>query len=162
MDFRDIVPFRRAARSDVSPLFNTMQQQVNRLFDQVFKEWDDAPSFSVGNGFPFLNVSETNTEVTIKAELPGLEEKDVTLEVTKNQLTIKGEKKSETEEKDKEGMYWMKEISYGNFSRTLSLPFEIDTDKTKASFSKGVLTLTIQKPTESISQTKVIPLSQGG
>ena len=78
-----------------------------------------------------------------------MDEKDIKIEVSKNLVTIQGEKKSETEEKDKEVTY----------SRTISLPFEPDTNKTKTSFSKGILSVTIEKPEENISQSKMIPIS---
>jgi HSP20 family protein len=156
MTFGDIVSTKKSEGSDLVPIFN-IQHQMNEMFDRFFTGWDVCPSFSTVSSFPFLNVSETDKEVSIKAELPGMEEGDVRIEVTKNQVTIKGE--SENEDKDKQETYWMREISYGNFSRTLSLPFEIDSSKTKASFSKGILSLTIEKPTVSLSQTKVIPFT---
>jgi len=159
MTFRDILSLKPRDRSDLVPMAS-IQQQMNDLFDRYFTGWDLCPSFSTTNNFPSLDVTETGKEVRIKAELPGMEEQDVKIEVTKNQLTIRGEKKRETEDKDKQGTCWMKEISYGSFARTVSLPFEIDSDKTKASFSQGILSLTIEKPTENVSQTKVIPLTK--
>ncbi len=158
MVFRDIIPFRKRTGSVLSPVVG-IQRQINQMFDQFLNDWEVFPSLQSVDRFPSLNVSETDKEVSIKAELPGIEEKDIKIDVNKNQLTIRGEKKSESEDKDKEGAYWVKEISYGSFSRSLSLPFEINSDKTKASFSKGVLTLTIEKPTENVSQTKTIPIS---
>lgn len=160
MAFRDIISIKNRGGSDLVPIVN-IQQQMNEMFERFFTGWDLYPSLSTVNCFPSWNVAETDKEITIKAELPGLEEKDVKIEATKNQLTIKGEKKSETEDKDKQGTYWMKEISYGSFCSTLSLPFEIDSNKTKAAFSKGTLSLVIEKPTENLSQTKVIPFTGG-
>ncbi len=154
----NILPFKKRASSNLIPIMS-IQQQMNEVFDRFLTDWDVFPSLQNIDRFPSLNVSETDKEVSIQAELPGMEEKDIKIEVNKNQLTIKGERKSESEDKDKQGTWWVKEISYGNFSRTLSLPFEIDSNKTKASFSKGILTLAIEKPTEMISQSKTIPIT---
>lgn len=158
MAFKDIIPHRRKTGANYIPLAN-IQQQMNEMFGRFLTDWDVFPSLTSSNHFPSLDVAETEKNVTIKAELPGMDEKAIKIEVSKNQVTIQGEKKSETAEKDKEGTYYLKEISYGNFSRTISLPFEPDTNKTKASFSKGILTVTIEKPEENISQTKTIPIS---
>jgi HSP20 family protein len=93
---------------------------------------------------PSMDVAETDKEIEITAELPGLAEKDVQVNVADNVLTIKGEKKSEKEEKDKN--YRMFERSYGAFSRTLDLPAGINPDTIKASLSNGVLKVTVPKP----------------
>ena len=158
MTFKDIIPFRRKTSSDYMPLAN-IQQQMGDIFDRFFTDWDVFPSLTCTNHFPALNVSETENDVMIKAELPGMDEKDIKIEVNKNQMTIRGEKRNETEEKDKEGTYYLKEISQGIFCRTVGLPFDLDTTKTKASFSKGMLTVTIEKPEGSISESKAIPIS---
>jgi HSP20 family protein len=97
-------------------------------------------------------VTETDKELEITAELPGLEEKDVQINVADNLLTIKGEKKAETEQKDKN--YRLVERSYGSFARTLELPAGINPDQIKASIAKGVLTVTVPKPAP--AQTKKI------
>jgi HSP20 family protein len=91
-----------------------------------------------------MNVTETDKEIEITAELPGLQEKDVQVNVADNVLTIKGEKKAEKEEKDTN--YRLFERSYGSFSRTLDLPEGIDADAIKASISNGVLKVTVPKP----------------
>jgi HSP20 family protein len=93
---------------------------------------------------PSMDVVETEKEFEITAELPGLEEKDVQVNVADNVLTIKGEKKAEKEEKDKN--YRMFERSYGSFYRTLELPSGINPDNIKAALSNGVLKVTVPKP----------------
>ena len=93
---------------------------------------------------PSMDVVETEKEFEITAELPGLEEKDVQVNVADNVLTIKGEKKAEKEEKDKN--YRMFERSYGSFYRTLDLPSGINPDNIKAALSNGVLKVTVPKP----------------
>jgi HSP20 family protein len=92
-----------------------------------------------------MDVTETDKEIEISAELPGLEEKDVQVNFADNVLTIKGEKKAEKEQKDKN--YRLYERSYGSFERTLELPAGIDPEAIKASLSNGVLKVTVPKPT---------------
>ena len=87
---------------------------------------------------------ESDREIQITAELPGLEEKDVQVNVADNVLTIKGEKSAQKEEKDKN--YRLVERSYGSFSRSIELPTGVDSGAIKASISKGVLTVVIPKP----------------
>jgi HSP20 family protein len=108
---------------------------------------------------PSIDVSETESELKIEVDLPGVEEKDVDLAISDNVLTIKGEKKAEKEEKKKD--YHLVERSYGSFARSIGLPFEADSDKVKASFSKGVLTVTVPKPPEVKAKEKKIQIGKG-
>ena len=91
-----------------------------------------------------MDVTETDKQIEITAELPGLEEKDVQINLADNVLTIRGEKKAEKEEKDK--TYRLVERSYGSFVRSLELPQGVNADAIKASIDKGVLTVTVPKP----------------
>jgi HSP20 family protein len=91
-----------------------------------------------------MDVTETAKEIEITAELPGLEEKDVQINVADNVLTIRGEKKAEKEEKEKN--YRLVERSYGAFERTLELPEGVNADAIKANIAKGVLKVIIPKP----------------
>jgi HSP20 family protein len=93
---------------------------------------------------PAMDVTETNTEIEVTAELPGLEEKDVQINLADNVLTIRGEKKSERDEKTKD--YRVVERNYGSFYRTMELPAGVDPDKIKASIAKGVLKVVVPKP----------------
>jgi HSP20 family protein len=93
---------------------------------------------------PSVDVTETDKEIEITAELPGLEEKDVQINLSDNLLTIRGEKKAEKEQKDKN--YRIVERSYGSFERTLELPEGINAEAIKANISKGVLKVTLPKP----------------
>ena len=127
-----------------SSLFS-FQREMNRLFDNFFDGFDLAsvettlaPKFS-----PKVNVTETEKEIRVTAELPGLDEKDVTVELDNESLVIKGEKKEEHEEKGKS--WYRMEQSYGAFHRVIPLPSKIDESKAKATFKKGVLSLTIPK-----------------
>ena len=85
----NILPFKKRASSNLIPIMS-IQQQMNEVFDRFLTDWDVFPSLQNIDRFPSLNVSETDKEVSIQAELPGMEEKDIKIEVNKNQLTIKG------------------------------------------------------------------------
>ena len=95
---------------------------------------------------PQIDVSESEHEIHVTAELPGLDEKDVEVILTNDMLTIHGEKKAEREQKDRD--YHLMERSHGTFSRSLPLPFAADPSQVKAAFRDGVLTITIPKPKE--------------
>ena len=139
-------PENGAARR-VSP-FNLLQQEIDRVFED-FGGWRfgraDLPAFS-----PSMEVAETEKTIEITTELPGIEEKDVEISVSDGVLSIRGEKKAEREEKNKS--YRLVERSYGSFQRSLALPPGIDTDSIKANMSKGVLKITLPKPTTSQAQ----------
>lgn len=109
-----------------------------------------------------MDVAETENEIEITAELPGLEEKDVQVNVADNVLTIKGEKKSEKEETDKN--YRMFERSYGSFSRRLELPNGVNPDHIKAHLANGVLKVTVPKPPPAQAkkvEVKTVPVGAG-
>ena len=147
MNLKSLIPVGRqrgVARAD-NP-FVSLQNEIDRLFDDFTRGF---PSLSMGNGgmtamVPTMDVAETDKEIEITAELPGLEEKDVQINVADNVLTIRGEKKAEKEQKDKN--YRLIERSYGSFERSLELPEGFNADAIKASIDKGVLKVTVQKP----------------
>ncbi len=133
---------RNVARND-NP-FMSLQREIDRLFDDFTRGF---PAFSTGGGnelLPSVDVTETDKQIEITAELPGLEEKDVQVNLADNVLTIRGEKKAEKEEKDK--AYRLVERSYGSFVRSLELPEGVDANAIKASIDKGVLKVTVPKP----------------
>ena len=131
----------------------TLRHEMDRLLERFFGEW---PAWPKGNGgwAPRLDVAESGESVTIKAELPGLEAKDVDVSLFGDTLTIKGEKKEEREEKDEH--YHLVERAHGTFSRMVRLPAAVDVEKIKASFKNGVLTVTLPK-TEG-ARHKAIPV----
>jgi len=145
MNLRSLIPVGRSrmlAGSDTQP-FGSLQREINRLFD------DFATGFAGFGGVtrdltPTIDVAETDKQIEITVELPGLEEKDVQINVSDNTLTIRGEKKAEREQKDKD--YHLVERSYGSFARTLELPAGVNADDIKATISKGVLSVTVPKP----------------
>ncbi len=109
---------------------------------------------------PAIDVKETETGLTVTAELPGMSEQDVELSVDDDLLTIKGEKKSEST-KDEKGWH-VQERSYGAFVRSLQLPFTPKPDEVKAEFAKGVLTVTVPKPPEAAKPASRIEIKSGG
>lgn len=109
---------------------------------------------------PAIDVKETETGLTVTAELPGMSEQDVELSVDDDVLTLKGEKKSEST-KDEKGWH-VQERSYGAFVRSLQLPFAPKPDEVKAEFAKGVLTVTVPKPPEAAKPASRIEIKPAG
>jgi HSP20 family protein len=122
----------------------SIQNEMNRLFGSVF----DAPTASNGNTLrrwmPAMDLVETEEHFVLRADLPGLAEEDVTLEVEDNVLTVSGERKAE-HEATKEG-YHRVERAFGSFSRSLTLPEGVDAEAVTANFDRGVLEIRIPKP----------------
>ena len=127
-------------------------REVSRLRREMDRLWDDY--FGAGRRAlrplaefaPAVDIKETAEAVVVKAEVPGMDAKDINISVTGEVLTIKGEKKSEREEKEEN--YHLVERSYGSFSRSLTLPAAVDLDKIEAKYDKGVLTVTCPKKEE--------------
>lgn len=145
-----------ARLEDASP-FYSLHREMNRLFDDAFRGFGVAPFGRQGGfAFPSLEVSETETEVRVCAELPGLDENDIEIKVEDNVLTLSGEKRTEIE--DKERRY--SERSYGRFERRLALG-EVDEDNAAATFKNGVLTITLPKLKQAKDSSRRIPISKG-
>jgi HSP20 family protein len=133
---------------------------MERVFEDFSRDFGWGPPAAAGTAVaPRIDVSETDTAIKIEAEMPGVEEKDVEVVLSNGRLTIKGEKKQETEEKKKD--YHLVERSYGSFARSIGLPFEADPNKVQAKFEKGVLIVTVPKPPEVKAKEKKIPIGKG-
>jgi HSP20 family protein len=165
MAIKDLIPWNSSSRdvgihrgSDVHP-FLAIHREMNRMFDDVLRGFDLAPfgstSAFTGIGRPQIDIDETNKEVRITAELPGLEEKDVSLEIANGVLSISGEKKSESEDKDRR----FSERYYGRFKRRIPLQ-DVEEDKASASFRNGVLTITIPKSSEARDNVRRIAINR--
>ena len=115
--------------------------EFNRLFDTLFQPVNSSQRWA-----PPMDLVEADNHFVLKADLPGLADDDVNIEVQDGTLTISGERKSETEKREK-GWYRV-ERSFGRFSRSLTLPEGVDAEKIEASFDKGVLEIRIPKPEE--------------
>jgi HSP20 family protein len=129
-------------------LFGSLQREIDRLIDDFARGNFGLLTQAQANLIPQIDVSETDKEIEITAELPGLERKDVEISVEDGTLTIRGEKKVETKEKedDKNKSYHVSERSYGVFYRLVQLPAGVDPASIQATMSKGVLKVTIPKP----------------
>lgn len=152
-----------AARNPLDS-WSLMRSDMDRFIDNMFGG-RGFPGFfgAAAGGFaamsPSIDVRENEKEIVVEAELPGMEEKDVQLSFRDGVLSIKGEKKSEREEKSDD--YHLTERSYGSFERSFRLPDTVEADKATASFDKGVLKVMLPKSTEAISREKKIPIGKG-
>jgi HSP20 family protein len=143
MNLKSLIPIGRDRSIAANP-FVSLQREIDRLFDDFTRGFPTLGGNDATMLMPSIDVTETDIEIEITAELPGLEEKDVQINLSDNLLTIRGEKKAEKEQKDKN--YRLVERSYGSFERTLQLPEGINADAIKANISKGVLKVTVPKP----------------
>lgn len=130
-------PFREVSR---------LRREMDRLWDEFFGPSRRAFRPLEAEWAPLADVSETADKVVVKAEVPGIDANDIDISLSGDVLTIKGEKKSEREEKKEN--YHLVERSYGSFSRTLRLPAAVDADKVEAEYKQGVLTISCPKKEE--------------
>jgi HSP20 family protein len=164
MNLRSLIPMRDRtglARPEANP-FGSLQREVDRLFEEFSRGLPMLATSALMNIVPRVDVTETDTEIEITAELPGLERKDVEISLEDDVLTIRGEKKIETEQDNKKDgenkNYHLNERSYGVFYRVLQLPPGIDPSTVKATMSNGVLKITIPKPAR--AQAKKIEVKE--
>lgn len=152
MTIRDLITSNRtrrnlpARREEEYPVV-TLQKQINQMFDSFFRgsEWSPFGEMAEWREefSPRIDVKESDKEIDITAELPGIDEKDIDVLLDRDMLTLKGEKREEKEEKSKN--YWHMERRYGSFHRVIPLPEEIDKEDIKANFKKGILHIKIPK-----------------
>jgi HSP20 family protein len=146
--------------------FLALHREMNRLFDEAFRgfglpEGESGAGFAAGGVVaPRIDVSETEQELKVYAELPGVDQKDVDITLTDDVLTIRGEKKVERE--DQQQNYHVMERSYGSFARSIRLPFQANPDQVQATFKDGVLSVTMPKPAEVQQKERRIQISGGG
>ncbi len=137
MDLIQWRPFREVSR---------LRNEMDRLWDDYFGPGRRALRPLEEAWLPAVDVSETGDKITVKAEIPGMEAKDIEISMVGDTLTLKGEKKAEREEKEEN--YHMVERSYGSFSRSMKLPATVDADKVEATYKNGVLTIVLPKKEE--------------
>ncbi|MDG4876332.1 Hsp20/alpha crystallin family protein [Mesorhizobium sp. WSM4935] len=167
MSVRDLIPWGRNNGNQAPTIFRagdrdpllSLHREVNRLFDDVFRGFGSTlPAFSgasvFSGGWPSVEISDGETEVKVTAEVPGLEEKDIEVLLDDGVLTLKGEKRSETADRDRR----FSERFYGRFERRIPLGYEVKEDKVDARFSNGVLTVTLPKSEKAQSQVKRIAI----
>ena len=166
MNMRDLIPWGRQSSTapvhfqsqESSPILS-LRREMDRIFDDLFR--GPLPGFGSGFGrtlsvWPNVELSETDREIRIAAEVPGMSEKDVELLLEDGVLTLRGEKKSETEDKDR----GYSERYYGRFERRIALPSNVDEQGAKAEFKDGVLNVTLPKSAEA-ERGRRIPINDG-
>ncbi|HKC70145.1 MAG TPA: Hsp20/alpha crystallin family protein [Terriglobales bacterium] len=143
-------------RCDPFRELSTIQDRMNRLFQDVYSP-NREEGLSTAAFAPPADVYEDENHVTLKLEVPGIDEKDLDIRVENNNLIIRGERKFEKEEKEEN--FRRVERQYGTFVRSFSLPSTVDTDNINASYDKGVLSITMPKRAE--AKPKQIQVSSG-
>jgi len=149
--------------------FETLHQEIDRLFDDFGRDFWRNPfrrsAFDIDPlwrremklvSAPAVDIAEKDNAYEITADLPGLDEKNIEVQLSNGNLTIKGEKKQEKEETKKD--FYLQERSFGSFERTFSVPDGVDADKVEAAFKKGVLTITLPKKPEAQKSAKKIDI----
>jgi len=163
MSLTDLVPWARNRSvatqkfSEEGDPFLALHREMNRIFDNFARGFSFGPPTRVSNsgGWPNVEVRETDKEVEVVAELPGMDQKDVEVSLADGVLMLKGEKKSESN-----GALYS-ERWHGRFQRALQLGPDVDPEKVEAAFKNGVLTVTLAKRPEAQSQVKRIAISNG-
>ncbi|MDA0989126.1 MAG: Hsp20/alpha crystallin family protein [Verrucomicrobia bacterium] len=171
MAIKDLIPKigkgrdRALARPALEDPFRDFQVELNRLFGDFFGEFGLTPSRGRGAGFvgsrlnPRIDVKDTKKDIIISAELPGLEEKDITVDVDETAVSIHGERRDEQESED--GEWYRREQVYGTFSRVIPLHASVDAAKAKARFRSGVLKITLPKRATDPSRRKTVAIQAG-
>ncbi|MBM3489109.1 MAG: Hsp20/alpha crystallin family protein [Alphaproteobacteria bacterium] len=149
-----LIPWGFPRRGLFEP-FGTLQHEVNRLFDDMWRGFEPAasPAGAQPAFAPRMDVSETAEAYRIAMELPGIDDKDVEVSVSDDVLTVKGEKKLEAEKQ--EGTLHITERSFGSFRRQLRLPADAAADRIEARFEKGVLAISVPKEKEAQTVKKI-------
>lgn len=166
MAITDLVPWRRRrgdirARRENDDTIGSFYRDMNNLMDHFFHGFDLEP-FGAGDMvtsdfMPRVDVKEDDKEITVTAELPGMDEKDIDITLSNNSLTVKGEKQEETEDKGKD--YYRSECRYGSFHRVIPLSVEVDENKAEADFKKGILKIKLPKTVEAQKSCKKIEIN---
>lgn len=167
MTIRDLIPWgRESARTpsvfgdDDRDPFLSLHREMNRLFDDAFRGFGTRVPSLAGRagGWPNLEISDNEKEIKVTAEVPGLEEKDIEVLLDDGVLTIRGEKRSETEDKEKQ----FSERFYGRFERRIPVGGEVEEDKVAADFKNGVLSVTLPKTERAQAKARRIAIGGNG
>ena len=154
----DEVPLERESSSRMLSPFEEMDRMMESFLPRRWMHpfhWD-MPHFPdmAELKMPKVDIIDRDTDIVVKAELPGVTKDDIDLSITDNTVTIKAT--TSHEEKEEKGNYYRCEISRGSFSRTVTLPGDIDADKAKASFNDGILELTMPKQEKSHRKSVIV------
>ena len=166
MAVTDMIPWRRTrsglpVRREADDWVSAFDREMTTLMDRFFRGMEVEPlglgeRLGAGEFIPRVDVSETEKLVKVTAELPGMDEHDIDVELSRDSLTIKGEKKEASEEKTKD--YHHVERRYGAFQRVIPLPAEVDQSKVEAEFKKGLLSITLPKTPAAQQAHRKIPI----
>ncbi|PDT81644.1 Hsp20/alpha crystallin family protein [Sinorhizobium sp. BJ1] len=165
MNVRDLIPWNRGSsqvpsvyRGDDMDPFLSLHRNVNRLFDDVFRGFGQPSAFGgmtpFNGSWPTVEVEENENEIRVIAEVPGIDPDDVEVLLDDGVLTLRGEKKSETEDKDRR----FTERYYGRFERRLALGGQVDENKVAATFKNGLLAVTLPKTEKARTNVKRITI----
>jgi HSP20 family protein len=138
--------------------FNTLQDRMNRLFRESFASDPQEQSLATSSFAPPVDVYEDEHNITLKIEVPGIDEKDIDVRIENNTLTVHGERKFEKEEKEEN--FRRVERQYGSFTRSFTLPTTVDAEKISAGYNQGILKVSLAKKAE--AKPKQIKVNVGG
>jgi len=163
MAITDLVPWKRrrgniSLRREQDDFLSSFYNEMNDLMDRFFGGFDIEP-FAAGEFMPRVNVKETDKKIEVTAELPGMNEQDVDVTLSRDSLTISGSKQEETEDKGRD--YYRTERRYGSFHRVIPLSAEVDDSKVEAEFKKGVLKIELPKTIEAQKNRRKIKIKTG-
>lgn len=155
---------RERLLTDMNTRMSNLQREFNQLFDRVATGWQSNPLVLESEKFfnrfiPSINVRENDKEIVVTAELPGLEEKDIHVTHSDNELILEGDKK--IEKRDPKDTDHIIESSYGSFRRIIGLPATIDLTKIDAKFKNGILTITLPKSEKAKDNVKKVEIKAG-
>src|SRR5262245_7097187 len=151
-----LIPFRSAAPVAHPSFRSFWPAEFDRFFDEAFRGFGLPTGQEARSFAPRVDVTESDEAYTVRADLPGLEEKDIQVSLEEGVLTIQGQHETEKEQ-DEKGVRWV-ERAKGSFHRAIALPAEVDTDKVAASYKQGVLTVTLPKRPEPKPEVRTIPI----
>ena len=142
---------------------STIRKQMDRLFEDMLSvgdhDWMGLHNIG-GMWTPAVEIKEQEKELILKAEIPGIDVKDLDVEVGEDRVTISGEHEEEKSTEDQDKKYFHSEFHYGKFQRTIPLPMPIKTDEIKSDFKKGVLTLTLPKVEDAPKKSVKVKLEE--
>ncbi|MGQ9870384.1 Hsp20/alpha crystallin family protein [Leptodesmis sp.] len=140
---------------------DTLRRQFDQLFDELTPISRSSTMKTNGNAWvPAIELKSTDTDVILRTELPGIDAKDLDIQVSREAVSIKGEYKTESKTEDKEHQIYRSEFRYGSFQRVIPLPVAVENDQVKADFKDGILTLTM--PRVEAERPKVVKVNVGG
>ena len=167
MAFSDLIPWKKNRQEKdlqrQDPI-SELQQEMNRLFEDFFDQPHALSRLSGESGLqtsfsPSVDISETDQEIRVAVELPGMDPENIEVSYTGNALTISGEKQTESEQQEEH--FYRKERSYGSFRRSIPLPGTIQEEDIEASFKNGVLQVRLPKSSEARERASRIEIKQG-